>query len=25
VQNGGGASGPGPSPDVSQRRNIRPN
>jgi hypothetical protein len=25
VQNGGGASGPGPAPDVSQRRNIRPN
>ena len=25
VQNGGGASGPGPAPDPSQRRNIRPN
>ncbi|HEX3161673.1 MAG TPA: hypothetical protein VHQ92_03765 [Pseudolabrys sp.] len=25
VQLGGGASGPGPAPDVSTRRNIRPN
>jgi hypothetical protein len=25
VQNGSGASGPGPAPDVPARRNIRPN
>jgi hypothetical protein len=25
VQNGGGASGPGPAPEISTRRNIRPN